>query len=451
MEERKQSSENTEKEKDFLDFLKKTTIHGLYSIGISKNNFLRSIWIISLIISAALCGYTIMKSINDYLSYEVMTKIREINEEKSIFPTVSICNRNIFTNRYGFEYLKNYSESRNLKDILSNPNLDTLRSNSFVRNAMSNFLNFEKNVDERKKLSYSLKEILISCTFNKKECDENDFDWFYHFTYGNCFKFIPSSRHGDETLIPGKTYGLSIEMYIGVYHELDAIRDTMGLYLIISNSSDYINDLDGIFLFGSTENDITVKRKFSELLPHPFSNCQDNFDDASDIAKFILANNYSYSYRFCKNICLQMQLAEICQCYDSKYIPLDGYRVCYEETDFSCLDNIYKNISQFIALNENCYSQCPFECAKSELLTSITLSRYPASNHYASQLNRRYISKVNPNIEFHDIWYNVLKFNIFYDALTFTSITETASMNMISIISNIGGTLGLFLGKDFIF
>ena len=290
----KKDREKENIKRDLSDFLKKTTIHGLYSIRFAKNNFLRIIWIIFLLISASLCGYSIMKSINDYLSFEVMTKIRDINEIKSIFPTVSICNRNMFTNKYAFEYLKNYSESRNLKEIIINPKFNNLRTNSFLRDAISNFIYFEENFHDRKKLSHSIDEILISCSFNHKYCDHTDFEWFFHFTYGNCFKFNPSIRHGDETIIPGKTFGLSIEIYVGVYHELDAIRDTRGISVIISNRSNFINDLDGVFLFTSTENDIRVKRKFSELLPYPFSNCQENFDDTLGISNFIMTNNYSY-------------------------------------------------------------------------------------------------------------------------------------------------------------
>jgi hypothetical protein len=430
----------------FNGFLKKTTIHGLYNIKITKNIFLKTIWMISILVSTSLCGYSIMNSIDDYLSFEVMTKIREINEVKSIFPTISICNRNMFTSKYAFEYLKNYSESKNLKETLIEPEFDILRSNSFLRNAMSNFLYFEKNIENRKRLSHSLKEILISCTFNQRKCDDSNFEWFHHYQYGNCYKFIPSSIHGNEVIIPGKLNGLTIEMYIGVYNELDAIRETKGISLIVSNKSDYVNDMDGLFLFSGTENDVVIKRKFSELLPYPYSNCHDNFNEVSETIQMINYNNYSYSYRLCMKICLQKQISEICKCYDSKSIPLNNFRICYDDKDISCLNEIYGNVSSLIAFNENCYGECPFECAKSELLASIAISRYPTSNQYAGELLERYIKRVNQNISFQEIWDNVLKFNVFYDVLTYTSITETPSMNTISILSNIGGTLGLFLG-----
>ena len=43
-----------------------------------------------------------------------------------------------------------------------------------------------------------------------------------------------------------------------------------------------------------------------------------------------------------------------------------------------------------------------------------------------------------------------LKLNVYYDDLSYTSIEEQEKMNLIDMVANVGGTLGLFLGVSFL-
>jgi hypothetical protein len=235
----------------FVDYLEKSSIHDLNSIRIAKNNFLRLIWIISILISASLCGYSIIKSINDYLSFEVMTKIREINEVKSIFPTISICNRNIFTNEYGYNYLKNYSEKNNETDTFYNPTMEIIRSNEFVHRAAANYMKDEKLKEKRKLIDYPIKDILLSCRFNLRECDDNDFEWVYHYKYGNCYKFNSeksASISSNIAFMPGKANGFTVELYVDINKKLSQLTNGKGISIIIGNASHNFDDTDGLYL-----------------------------------------------------------------------------------------------------------------------------------------------------------------------------------------------------------
>ncbi len=234
-----------------VDYLEKSSIHDLNSIRIAKNNFLRIMWIFFVMISASLCGYSIMKSINDYLSYEVMTKIREINEVKSMFPTVSLCNRNIFTNEYGYNYLKDYAEKNNETDILKKPTIEIIRSNEFVKRVAANYMKDEKMKEKRKLIDYPIKDILLSCKFNLRECDENDFEWEYHHKYGNCYKFNSeksSYNSSNIAFMPGKANGFSVELYVDIDKRLSQLTTGKGISIIIGNSSHNFDDMDGLYL-----------------------------------------------------------------------------------------------------------------------------------------------------------------------------------------------------------
>ena len=68
-----------------------STAHGLPNILRAKRFFIRLFWSLCLLASIAASGYFIAKSTTDYFNYEKITEITTFYEEKSQFPTISIC------------------------------------------------------------------------------------------------------------------------------------------------------------------------------------------------------------------------------------------------------------------------------------------------------------------------------------------------------------------------
>jgi hypothetical protein len=52
-------------------------------------------------------------------------------------------------------------------------------------------INTDRNMTEteRRTVGFELKNMLIQCIFNLKECSEDDFDYYYDPYYGNCYTF----------------------------------------------------------------------------------------------------------------------------------------------------------------------------------------------------------------------------------------------------------------------
>lgn len=82
-------------------------------------------------------------------------------------------------------------------------------------------------------------------------------------------------------------------------------------------------------------------------------------------------------------------------------------------------------------------------------------SEYP-SIAYASVLANNPIIKVKydanstKNITLDMLKRNVLELSVFYGDLGYDRYSESAKMNVVDLISGIGGTLGLFLGMSFL-
>jgi hypothetical protein len=153
-------------------------------------------------------------------------------------------------------------------------------------------------------------------------------------------------------------------------------------------------------------------------------------------------------------LCYQYFVVKECSCYDYESFPYYDVRVCYTDKDIECLKNVYTNISSSNDLNQICYPWCPLECDLNNFLTIISTSPYPPNDYYLNDI--RNDSKVKTKfsnislISDRKLKENVLKLSIYYETLSYILISETITMTIVDLLANLGGVLGLFLGKLFI-
>lgn len=89
-----------------------STSHGWPSIFRVKRLKLKVMWFICFIIATGFCGFGVIKSILDFLDYDVVTKIRLVQEKPITYPAVTICNLNpLVTSKANSFILKYFSES----------------------------------------------------------------------------------------------------------------------------------------------------------------------------------------------------------------------------------------------------------------------------------------------------------------------------------------------------
>jgi hypothetical protein len=157
----------------------KSTVHCIAKLANAKNNSIKLMWIVSAALTFSICASLILNSITDYLKFELVTSIQYIDETMAEFPTITICNSEaLITN-----------EARNLYDVyrksINVSNEDLITYIGFL-----NLLYFNSTVEQKKALSLSYDNTIISCSYNHEICDiENDFSYYYHYFYGNCYQF----------------------------------------------------------------------------------------------------------------------------------------------------------------------------------------------------------------------------------------------------------------------
>jgi hypothetical protein len=82
----------------FLEWSEKVDINCYTKMFEYKgNHYVQCIWFVILLLSTGATFFLIAKNITDYLTYEVTSQIRIINELPTQFPTVTFCDNNPFS------------------------------------------------------------------------------------------------------------------------------------------------------------------------------------------------------------------------------------------------------------------------------------------------------------------------------------------------------------------
>jgi len=164
-----------------LELLKESSTHGVAKLILANRLLVRILWSITLIFSIVFCSLMISRNISDFLSYDVVTKIKQEKSNPTVFPTVTICNINSFIKNSSFELM--YQVIARVKNI----SLDEARKTNYLNqeekfNTIDNFkisaMNPAFGDQNRQALGYSIEEILITCKFDYKTCNETDFEWW---------------------------------------------------------------------------------------------------------------------------------------------------------------------------------------------------------------------------------------------------------------------------------
>lgn len=207
---------------NIFEVFDKSTVHGIAKIARAKNNLHKLIWIFTTILFISFCSFLIYKAVIDYLTYDVVTKIRVIKESSIEFPTVTICNSAPIISKSGREYINKLLTVNGVpfEDQLERANSNVIDS-AYYLSLNQIYLSF---TDEQKKsLSYNFNQTILFCKYEyTNECNENDFLWYYDFRFGNCYRFNTGYNFTGHSVpikvstSPGYMNGLIIETFIGI-------------------------------------------------------------------------------------------------------------------------------------------------------------------------------------------------------------------------------------------
>lgn len=124
-------------------------------------------------------------------------------------------------------------------------------------------------------------------------------------------------------------------------------------------------------------------------------------------------SDHTYRHANCEHDCRNKQFASRYNCTLTSYYSLEGYQFCEDDQVAAALASP--------GFDAPCQEQCPQECHSTKF--DVLISGYADSQ---------------------------LSFYITYQDTSYIEIRETAKMNGYSLIAEIGGALGLFVGITFL-
>ncbi len=117
--------------------------------------------------------------------------------------------------------------------------------------------------------------------------------------------------------------------------------------------------------------------------------------------------------------------------------------------------NCYVNTYHYVFfsndfIDSQCVPLCPLECERTEFDKSVSFNAYPTPYYEFQLLQSGNLKGVyDPSEYSQPLRNNIAYLKIYFDSLSYTMITESPSISLITLISNIGGSVGLMLGVSF--
>ena len=308
-------------------------------------------------------------------------------------------------------------------------------------------------------------ENLVQCDFDllNNHCGDKDFLFTYKLRYGNCFVLNSGLNKSGiqvdsiKSTIPGKINGLRVTVFLGVVKELKPFYSNYGLLIKIDNATlkDFKISEDYFEIAPGFETNIVVEREFIQQLPKPYSNCDLDNGDPNPVFKdpklfdILSSLDIGYKQSVCLELCYQTLLKDNCNCTDPDYNSFYDLNYCRTREEWKCLNKIYNNFITDNGTSAFCEPFCPLECNQTRFYISLSSSKLNM-DYYSQGIDEIavYYGIINQNetLSLEDKMNSIIKFNVYYESLSYTITTETSAMDIVALLSNIGGTLGLFLG-----
>ncbi len=180
------------------------------------------------------------------------------------------------------------------------------------------------------------------------------------------------------------------------------------------------------------------KKTAIDKLGEPYNKCEDDTDSFnSPLAIEIKARGSEYKQRICFNLCRHYFIQGSCNCSLQYQLWANGSDTCERK----CVEKIVETFDY----TENCKS-CPVECDSVLYETRVEKWNTSIIINKKANLTERFsnhsIDSISQNL-------TILNFN--YEKMEYTEIKEMPRTTFVSLIGELGGTLGKNIGFQYFF
>lgn len=414
----------------FKNYIQSTTAHGVVHIFIGKSHIRRAFWLLVVLASASACLANCIDRILFLASGPTTTTITLKRRQEIDFPAVTICNLNMLR--------RDYVQSLGLGEVV----VDLLLADPDEPDPIPNCMNQLRNLSDLPDITYEemfkqggqdIQKFIIGCEYFGERCNVSLTNFVPTLTrQGYCYTFNGGSQDQPirTTMGTGSTLGLRLVFDIDHDQYLTSPNLDVGVKIAVHQQTVPPEpDDQGIAVPTSTNAFISLRQL--NVIDKTGENCVAEEEVSS--LNFLRNETPIYSFAACNIDCFYTQVADNCNCLISdQFSPdVDNYtslRLCTIR-DTCC-----------VLLQQTTAIACPCtpSCNSTFYQVTNSYSFFPAA--FAS----RVINLTALNEE------DILMTNIFYESLIITEEVTTYAYNVVSLLSDIGGQLGLFLGVSVI-
>lgn len=418
-------------DRKFLKYVESTTTHGVSHVFIGKSKIRRVFWLIILLGAAGGCLYNIVNRIMYLASSPTSTTISMTREKTLPFPEVTFCNLNFVR--------RSYVEERNLTDVFRSLAIIAPLNPSFNQTSCNQNVPMDVPVDFRTLMvdgRHLAEDFIVSCQYAGRQCTDDQIHPEIT-ELGVCYTFN-SGQNGQilETNGTGVRHGLQLLLNIQQDEYISSPGLDAGVKIAVHSQGEPGQpDENGIAVppgrnaFISLRQRVTTDKSSRGM-------CKDTTDDFNFLRSF-----YNYSVSACLADCFLTSIAERCRCIETS-VPRETVTSRFAGLNDCGISEICCVIEEFV-IPGVCTVDCPPACNYTTYTTSVSYSAFPARYQLEAIYN---LSGTDAD----DLQENLLSLNVYFEDLNVErEVTENA-YDVVALLSDIGGQMGLFLGASII-
>ncbi|XP_069171445.1 uncharacterized protein [Procambarus clarkii] len=294
-------------------------------------------------------------------------------------------------------------------------------------------------------------KFIITCSHDRKSCSHANFLEWTSDQYGKCYTYNSAFKAGyNNTIIntkPKKTSsvgpsnGLRLTINIQQNNYVALLSQEIGLRMIVHSPYQLpFPEDEGFNVSPGNSINVVVTTKKLEKVGEPHGDCK--LKGKSQIFK-------EYSSLRCKKICIERHFWIMCGCYVGKSPVYDIKGLIKPNNSCSlinakeklCMDKVMFLYQQQLL---NCI--CPQACKETVYESRVTLAEEnrPFYNIIQKLLNRTLGDSLCSKKT------GLVRIHLYLDSLTYEIIRESPAYTWDTLVSNVGGALGLFIGMSLI-
>ncbi|XP_055934087.1 degenerin del-1-like isoform X2 [Argiope bruennichi] len=292
--------------------------------------------------------------------------------------------------------------------------------------------------------------LVASCSFEGRRCHRENFTVLYDPTYGKCYMFnyvgynIPGADKPIEIERYGSTSGLQLLLRVTDRKALDLLRREIGARIVIHDP--HILPFVAEYGVNVRPRDMTaVELSLSNVqrLGNPWGSCEDENKQ--------LYNGDPYTLLGCEKSCGYKHMATQCNCTMRHY--LRGTILSNTSSQFpfcNITDEVQREcayrVSQSIEKMTGC--DCKAPCRETVYSYTVTSSELN-ENYYRTVKAVRTLTLDSEGEKVHMNYSDVKSMvgvKVYYNTFQVSNSNEVASYSWETLMANIGGNLGFFMG-----